>query len=242
MLELPVKRRVENLENLMADLLRVQAQTQVDLALLSQEMREFKDEMAEFKDEMREFKDEMAEFKDEMREFKDEMAEFKDEMREFKEESRLSRIEMNRKWGNLANKMGTLVEDLVAPSLPRILRETVGCPDGKVEFSGIRIRRQLPDGRYREFDVVAVCGEYVLINETKSLLDAAKIESFVASLPTARDFLPEFQDRKYFGVVASLYVDESLVRFGEKQGVYVLGFGEDVMEVLNNPAFTPQLF
>jgi len=32
-------------------------------------------------------------------------------------------------------------------------------------------------------------------------------------------------------VSSSLYVDESTMRYGEKQGLIVLGFGEDVMEV-----------
>ena len=30
---------------------------------------------------------------------------------------------MNQRWGEIANKMGTIVEDIVAPNIPRILRE-----------------------------------------------------------------------------------------------------------------------
>jgi len=37
-------------------------------------------------------------------------------------------------------------------------------------------------------------------------------------------------------------VDESVVRYGEKQGLIVLGFEEDVMEVLNSPGFAPRAF
>ena len=48
------------------------------------------------------------------------------ELRAFKEDNRLENREMNRKWGELANKMGTMVEDLVAPSLPRIVQEQFG--------------------------------------------------------------------------------------------------------------------
>ena len=180
----------------------------------------------------------------EMREFKDEMREFKDEMRDFKDEMHLSRKEMNRKWGELANKMGTMAEDLVAPSVPRILRLTVGCPDDRVESLAVRVRRLHPTDRHREreFDVVAACGEYVLINETKSRLDAQSVEDFAQRMPEARDFFPEYADKKFIGAIASLYVDESVVRYGEKQGLIVLGFGEDVMEVLNSPDFVPRVF
>ncbi len=180
----------------------------------------------------------------EMREFKDEMRDFKDEMRDSKDEMRLSRKEMNRKWGELANKMGTMAEDLVAPSVPRILRLTVGCPDDRVESLAVRVRRLHPTDRRREreFDVVAACGEYVLINETKSRLDAQGVEDFAQRMPQGRAFFPEYADKKFIGAIASLYVDESVVRYGEKQGLIVLGCGEDVMEVLNSPGFVPRAF
>ena len=58
--------------------------------------------------ELREFKDEMRAFKDEMHVFKDEMRAFKDEMLEFKEENRRQTRQMNRQWGELANRLGTL--------------------------------------------------------------------------------------------------------------------------------------
>lgn len=53
----------------------------------------------------------------EMKEFKDEMKDFKDEMIIFKNESQTDRKNMNKQWGDLANKLGTIVEDIVAPQL-----------------------------------------------------------------------------------------------------------------------------
>ena len=43
------------------------------------------------------------------------------EMMDFKDEMKVSRKELNKRWGELANKMGTIVEDIVAP----ILREGI---------------------------------------------------------------------------------------------------------------------
>ncbi len=45
------------------------------------------------------------------------------ELRDFKDEMRGWRKEMNIKWCEMAKKMGTMVEDLAAPSVPRIIRE-----------------------------------------------------------------------------------------------------------------------
>ncbi len=176
--------------------------------------------------EMREFKDEMGDFKDEMGEFKDEMRDFKDEMR--------------RRWGELSNKLGTMAEDLVAPSIPRILPTVVDCPPDRIN-SAVRVRRRTAGGQTHEFDVVATCGDYLFVNETKSKLRPEDVTTFVEeTLPTVRDFFPEYADKQIIGIIASLYIDESLVRYAERQGLVVLGFGEDVMDILNSPEFVPK--
>lgn len=172
------------------------------------------------------------------------VAQLSQEMRKFHEEMRASRIDLNKKWGELANKMGTMAEDLVAPSVPRILRQAIGHPNGRIESTAVRVKRLHPadPARSQEFDVVAVCGEYVLINETKSSLDSQAVRDFARLMPQAREFFPEYADKKFIGAIASLYVDESVVKYGEKLGLIVLGFGEDVMEVLNSPGFKPKEF
>ena len=206
-----IETRVINLEKMMSQLIQTVEQT-------SREMREFKEEMSDFKDEMRDFKD---------------------EMRDFKDETRQIQREMNKKWGELSNKMGTMAEDLVAPSVPRIFSEALGCERQDID-SAVRVKRNR-QGASKEFDVVAVCGDYVLVNETKSRLTPDAVANFVQNtLPVVKTFFPEYADKKVVGAIASLYVDESLVRYGEKLGVIVLGFGEDVMEVLNSPDFKPK--
>jgi len=208
MADVVLKKRVNRLEDLMAQLIVTVDRTQRNLDQLSAEMREFKAEMRDFKDESREFK-----------------------------------REMRQAWGELSNKMGTMAEDLVAPSIGRILRETVGGSKEEIEFMAVRVRKQHPVTRHnQEYDVVAVCGEYMLINETKSLLNPESMEKFITKLSNAREFFPEYAGKKIIGAIASLYVDESLVRFGERLGLIVLGFGEDVMDVLNQPGFTPTVF
>jgi hypothetical protein len=245
--------RVETLEALMADTLRVVRATGLQVDRLSQEMLAFKDEMSDFKAEMRAFKDEMLAFKDEMQAFKDEMLAFKDEMSDFKaemlafkDETRASRIEMNKRWGDLAASLGTLVEDVVAPSVPRVLREVFACPAENVEFSAVRLKRKHPTlaDRNWEFDTVAAGCGYVLIVESKVRLDSGAVNEFADRLPEAREYFPEFVARGYrfVGVVAGLYVDPSVVAFAEKRGLIVLGTGDDLMVVLNSPGFTPKTY
>jgi hypothetical protein len=201
------------------------------------EMGQFKDEMAAFKDEMAEFKDEMAEFKDEMAEFKDEMGGFKDEMQCFKAESVAERREMNRKWGDLANKLGSMVEDLVYPSLPRILRETLGR-----EFDSIqaRVRLRLPDGRVREFDAYAIASDLAAVNSTKATLRSADVDHMIDEIAAFREFLPERARLPVVGILATLAVNDSVLNYAERLGFLVLAVGDQVMEVKNRPGFEPR--
>ncbi|ESQ15306.1 MAG: hypothetical protein N838_09010 [Thiohalocapsa sp. PB-PSB1] len=197
------------------------------------EMLEFKDEMRGFKDEMREFKDEMSEFKDEMRGFKDEMSEFKDEMREFKDETRRESQRMNKQWGDLANRLGTLVEDIVAPSLPRLAAEYFDCDI--LELFALRVVRR-KGGETREYDAMLVCPGLVLINETKSRLQATQVEELLQTLAEFPRFYPEYQDRRIIGVLASLYPEDGIVTHATRKGVLVMGMGDEAMQLLNPDA------
>jgi len=74
--------------------------------------------------------------------------------------------------GQISHRLGTIVEDLVAPSLPRVFREIVKCPADVDVLINVRVRRRHPSqkGKMLEIDAMADCGNYVLFNETKANL------------------------------------------------------------------------
>jgi predicted RNase H-like nuclease (RuvC/YqgF family) len=232
--------RVDTLEEYMKDLSFQALRTERELARLSQEMREFKDEMkvfkdemGAFKDEMRVFKDEMGAFKDEMKDFKDEMKDFKDEMGTFKTQAELDRREMNRRWGELANKMGTLVEDIVSPNLPRVARELFGCEEP--QWTSVRMKRRA-GSKTAEIDALVVCEGVVLVNETKSTLYRRDVDDLLAKLEGLGEFFPDLAQRRFVGVIASLYVDDDIVQHATRKGVLVMGMKDDTMSILNPEA------
>lgn len=251
-----IEGRVETLESLMADVLRVSRETALKIDRLSAELDRRSREAdlridrlsAELDRRSREADLRMDRLSAEMRAFKDEMRvfKFKDEMQAFREEARNERREMNKRWGDLAASLGTLVEDVVAPSVPRVLREVFGCPAEMIEFSGVRVKRKHPTefDRNREFDTVAAGCGYFLTVESKVRLDIAVVNAFVESLPEVKEYFPEFTARGYrfAGAAAALYVDPSVIAFAEKRGLIVLGTAEDLMTVLNTPGFTPKFF
>jgi hypothetical protein len=179
------------------------------------------------------FHDEMREFKDEMTDFKREMTDFKREMAEFKDEQRRDRREMNVKWGELANKMGTIVEDIVMPNLPGILRNHFGVEQPLM--TAPRIRRRYPGdpSRLREFDAIIVTEDTVFINETKSTVRIADIERFAASHREVLEYFPEYAGYAVIPIRSSLNMPTEIVAALTDRGIFAMGMGEENMALLN---------
>lgn len=181
-----------------------------------------------------------------LRVFSEEMRAFKDEMRTFKDETRAlaerSEQRWGQRWGELANKTGTLVEDIVAPGIPEVFRNVFGYSEEPECAIRVRRRHRTDKGRMQEFDVLAFGGDVVLVNETRSRLSPQDIADFVAVLREARAFLPEAEGRKVVGSLASFYVDPSLVRGAEREGLLLLGLQRGLLAVLNAPGFRPAEF
>jgi hypothetical protein len=210
-----------------------QVRLQQEMLAFKEEMRVFKEEMGVFKDEMGVFKDEMGAFKDEMSAFKDEMLDFKNESLRYREEAERDRKSINRQWGELANRLGTLVVDIVAPNLPRVARDLLGFP--QPDLFGVRLRRRV-NGDSREYDALLVCPGFVLINQMKSRLISANVDELLRVLSEFPQVFPEYADRRLIGVLAALYPDQSIVTYATSKGVLVMGMGDETMDVLHPSA------
>ena len=220
--------RVFTLEDALIDTHRSIQSLALHIEQLSLEMRVFKNEMREFKNEMRNFKGEMQDFKTYILETN---ARVEQELKAARQRD-----------AELSDKMGTLAEDMVAPSIPRILAEIVGCPETP-RMDGVRMRKKTADGRSKEYDVVAVCADFILINETKSRLRPSDITELAEHLAQeAHDFWPEYAGKTIIGSLAALYVDPSLISYGEKQGLIILGVQDGLMTILNQTGFIPKRY
>ena len=99
--------------------------------------------------------------------------------------------------------MGTMAEDLVAPSVPRVLRQLANCSEEQLEYVAVRAKkRNAKTNQIKEFDVIVVCGDYLLVNETKSALVPSDVDQFVVSIPEVRDYYPHYAGKKVIGALA----------------------------------------
>ena len=208
-----VEKRVTDLENTLMQMVYQSKQTDIRFAA---------------------FVDEMAVFKNEVKVFKYKMATFKNETKVYME--RLDNIiaDMNRKWEELAIKMGTIDKDIVAPGFPFLIEKTFNF---SVEDIGVRRRIKDQEGNSWEFDVVARAGEYLFIIDVKSSYN--KIEYikyfYEVLLPKAKELLPEFKIREYrlVGCIASFRLDDSIIYKASEMGILAISLGGSYLNFLN---------
>jgi hypothetical protein len=151
----------------------------------------------------------------------------------FKEESRRERAEMNKRWGEITNKLGTFAEDMVAPNIKGIAKRYFGCEDFE-DFMVRRKKRHSKDkSKRREFDCIAVCEDMVILNETKATPKIEYINDFIDVLKEFYDYFPEYKDKKLIPIFASMYLGDDLVSYLTKNGIYAMAIKEDTMDLLN---------
>jgi len=154
-----VEERVSELEQLFKDLLFSQNRAMTSINQLSTEM-------IEFKNEMREFEKNIAK---DTKQFKESSLQDTKELKK----------KMNKKWGDLANKMGTVVEDLILPNFHIMLKEYLNLPEPDDVM--IRRRKKIKSKNIKkEFDLIAVYYDknLIFLNETKSTAKRQYVEEF----------------------------------------------------------------
>jgi hypothetical protein len=200
-----IEERVDRLETILGEFI---VSTSSSLNRLSKEMREFKNEMRE------------------------DMREFKNEMREFKNEIRQDRKAMNKQWGELANKMGTLTEDIVVPAVRPAIKRYFN--QELIDFMVKRKRKIKASGLEGEFDVIAVSEDKVFVVEVKSSPDENYLNEFVKKMDRFVTLFPKYADKRLIPVFAGLRFGTNIIELASSRKVYVMAYREwDYMDILN---------
>jgi predicted nuclease with TOPRIM domain len=200
------------------------------MVTLKQRVDRLEEALIRLSEEMRAFKDEMRAFKDEMLAFKEEMRVFKEEMEAFREEARQERRQMNKQWGELARKMGTLVEDIVSPAARPVIRQYFGC---EPTFKARNVFRRM-NGQDYEVDVLVVCPHVVFLIEVRSTLKPEAVDELIEKAERFFEFFPEYRDRRLVRILAGLEFPENVLRYATRRRVYAMAYREwEYMDILN---------
>ncbi len=169
----------------------------------------------------------------EMSDFKQEMSDFKDENRKTIAKMQEDQKNMNMQWGNLANKMGTMVEDLVFPNIAMLAEKYFDCPREPLDIMIRRYRKHSTKDKRKEFDMIAIYKDKVILNETKVSVRKDRIDEFVDSLPEFTEYFPEYAGLMIIPVMASLRISDNMVQYATEKKVYVMGMSGGYMDIYN---------
>jgi len=191
------------------------------------ELRAFKEEMRLYRENSE--RDRKA-LHDEMKEFKDEMKDFKDEMKDFKTKQDEENRRKNKEWSNLAKKMGTIVEDLIAPALRPVLSKYFNC---HVTMEGQRQFRR-KDSEDFEIDAIAGCDNKIFMIEAKSTPRFSDIKEIADKRERFFEFFPEHIGKELIIIYGSIAFSDNIIKEASKNRLYVLGWREwEYMDILN---------
>ena len=124
--------------------------------------------------------------------------------------------ETSKKLGELGITDGKAAEDLFYRNVRHVFRQK------DMAFSDVR-RNVRKKGISGEYDIVAVGENRILVVEVKKRMEEDMIDDFLdRKLPRFRQIFPEYRDFPLIGGVGALVMPDSVSRYAEKKGLYVL--------------------
>jgi len=152
--------------------------------------------------------------------------------RRMEKETKALKKRIGKEAEKFTKKMGTLIEDMVAPNMTEIARKYFD--DHEFDFFAVRIEKRNTDrSARREFDVIAVSDKNFYISEAKSKPKPEDVGGFLKSLETLGDYFPESMDRKVIPIFSTLYVPENIRKHLTRHRIYAMGLREGTMDLLN---------
>jgi len=159
-----------------------------------------------------------------------EMEDFKEEMRKYREEAERDRKKMGKQWGELANKMGTMDEDLISPATGPVMNKYF---KREVLQKSIRSLRR-KNGRSFEVDVIVACEDKVFMIEVRSTPRAEYVQEILNKATEFKYFFPEYSDKEVIPIFASLVFDDQIIDYATKKGLYLMAYREwEYMDIIN---------
>ncbi len=129
---------------------------------------------------------------------------------------------------------GKLIESLVRGDLVKLLQK-----------KGIKVERTSQresafyGGREFEFDIIAKNGTEIVVVEVKTTLKVNAVKKFIEELKVFKNAMPEYANKKLYGAVAYLNVEEEAEKYADKKGLFVIRATGSSASIINKEDFKP---
>ena len=182
------------------------------------------------------FEDIAHRFKETDNQFKDIALQFEDIAQQFKETGQQIKELKNL----FTNQWGRLIEALVEPGIITLFQQR-----------GINVKKRKPraqgkrKGKHMEIDLILKnkTEKVAVIVEVKTTLRSEDVAKFLNKFDAFLDYFPKYKGYTIYGAVAGIQIDKTVSIFAYRQGLFVLGLGnEGLIRMLNDENFKPTIF
>ncbi len=193
------------------------------------------------------FQETDRQFKETDRKFKETDRQFKETDRKIEETGRILKEIMKenlkesdkyfRKVRELDRNWGKLVEALIRPSVSEQFQKR------GISVGGSGQREERKRGAQTvEIDILLTDADSLVAVEVKTTLGVQDVDEHIENhLNPFKKFFPEYKDKKVYGAVAYIHVEENADRYAYKNGLFVLTFsGKDTVKIKNDRKFVPK--
>ena len=138
------------------------------------------------------------------------------------------------------NQWGRLIEALVEPGIITLFQQR-----------GINVKKRQPraqgkrKGKHMEIDLILKnkAEKVAVIVEVKTTLRSEDVAKFLNKFDAFLDYFPKYKGYTIYGAVAGIQIDKTVSIFAYRQGLFVLGLGnEGLIRMLNDENFKPTIF
>jgi len=150
----------------------------------------------------------------------------------FKQQS----IQLNKKIGDLGNRLGEFVEGLIKPSVVRLFQSRgidVHAVMRDIEMNNPQLNLAM------QIDLLVVNNGSCVLVEVKSNLSIDDVNEHLERMEKFKTLFPVYKDYKVFGAVAGMVLAENVSRYAYKKGFFVIAQQGELAVILNDDKFQP---
>ena len=144
--------------------------------------------------------------------------------------------ETNKKIGDLGGRIGNFVEGVLAPGIERLFQERgieVTGTSRKVKKKNTHLDLET------EIDLLVTNGDCCVLVEVKSSLSVEDVKEHLERMDKFKPLFPEHKDKKIYGAVAGMVIEEGADKFAWRKGFFVITQRGDSAVILNDEKFKP---
>lgn len=145
--------------------------------------------------------------------------------------------ELSTQLGNLGNRLGEFVEEQIMPSVLALIQA-----HGIVVYEIQRRVNAKRSGRTTEIDLLLVNDTDVVAVEVKSALNVTYVNQHINRLNNFKLVFPRYASMRVYGAVAGMVVPNDAKQCALEQGLFALIPAANIMQLANDPTFTPRVW